>query len=219
MATLTLRNVKGSSLSHDELDSNFLALDSDISTIQTDLTGAAFWDQVTGGTKIRTDLDVGIGKDPTVAFDVEGAGKFSGNITANVLIGNYLTLDNVNVDATGLELNYNHNTTLGSAVAGKTLVVDASRDIDNLNIVTAVSFTDGTATLSSGNITGGADATFTGSVSANDFAGDGSSITGISVFQLSDVTSGTVVTNLNADKVDGFNGIGIYDSDGTLLNG
>jgi len=190
MATLTLRNVKGSSLTHDELDSNFLALDSDISTIQTDLSGAAFWDQVTGGTSIRTDLQVGIGKDPTVAFDVDGAGKFSGNISANVLLGNYLTLDNVNVDATALELNYNHNTTLGSAVAGKTLVVDTSRDIDNLNIVSAVSF-----------------------------AGDGSSITGISVFQLSDVTSGTVVTNLNADKVDGFNGIGIYDSDGTLLNG
>lgn len=137
MATLTLRNVKGSSLSHDELDSNFLALDSDISTIQTDLTGKAFWDEVTGGTSIRTDSLVGIGKDPsnTLAFDVDGAAEFSGTVTANA------------------------------------------------------------------------------------FAGDGGSITGISVFQLSDVTSGTVVTNLNADKVDGFNGIGIYDSDGTLLNG
>ena len=33
------------------------------------------------------------------------------------------------------------------------------------------------------------------------------------------VASTTKVTNLNADQVDGFNGIGIYDSAGTLLNG
>jgi len=44
-------------------------------------------------------------------------------------------------------------------------------------------------------------------------------IAAASIFDLSNVTSGTVVTNLNADKVDGFNGIGIYDSAGTLLNG
>ena len=39
-----------------------------------------------------------------------------------------------------------------------------------------------------------------------------------SIFGLSDVTSGTVVTNLNADKVDGYNGIAVYDRNGTLLN-
>ena len=33
------------------------------------------------------------------------------------------------------------------------------------------------------------------------------------------VSSTTKVSNLNADQVDGFNGIGIYDSAGTLLNG
>jgi len=33
------------------------------------------------------------------------------------------------------------------------------------------------------------------------------------------VASTTKVTNLNADRVDGFSGIGIYDSAGTLLNG
>lgn len=33
------------------------------------------------------------------------------------------------------------------------------------------------------------------------------------------VASTTKVTNLNVDAVDGFNGIGIYDSAGTLLNG
>jgi hypothetical protein len=40
-----------------------------------------------------------------------------------------------------------------------------------------------------------------------------------SIFALTDVASGTVVTNLNADKVDGFHGIGIYNAAGTLLNG
>ena len=44
-------------------------------------------------------------------------------------------------------------------------------------------------------------------------------IAAASIFDLTDVTSGTVVTNLNADKVDGFHGIGIYDLAGNLLNG
>ena len=39
MATLTLRNVKGSALTHDELDSNFGALDSDITAINTTIAG------------------------------------------------------------------------------------------------------------------------------------------------------------------------------------
>jgi len=33
------------------------------------------------------------------------------------------------------------------------------------------------------------------------------------------VASTTLISNLNADKVDGFNGIGVYDRNGTLLNG
>jgi hypothetical protein len=41
MATLTLRNVKGSQLTHTELDSNFLALDSDIAAINTTIAGGA----------------------------------------------------------------------------------------------------------------------------------------------------------------------------------
>jgi len=44
-------------------------------------------------------------------------------------------------------------------------------------------------------------------------------IAAASIFDLTDVASGTVVTNLNADKVDGFHGIGIYDLAGNLLNG
>lgn len=44
-------------------------------------------------------------------------------------------------------------------------------------------------------------------------------IAAASIFALTDVASGTVVTNLNADKVDGFHGIGIYNAAGTLLNG
>ena len=44
-------------------------------------------------------------------------------------------------------------------------------------------------------------------------------IAAASIFALTDVASGTMVANLNADKVDGFQGIGIYDLSGTLLNG
>jgi len=44
-------------------------------------------------------------------------------------------------------------------------------------------------------------------------------IAAASIFALTDVASGTVVTNLNADKVDGFQGIGVYNAAGTLLNG
>jgi len=42
MATLTLRNIKGSALTFDELDSNFQALDSDITSI-TNTIGLWRW--------------------------------------------------------------------------------------------------------------------------------------------------------------------------------
>ena len=43
MATLTLRNVKGSALTHTELDSNFLALDSDLTNFNT-ISGVTYPD-------------------------------------------------------------------------------------------------------------------------------------------------------------------------------
>ena len=44
-------------------------------------------------------------------------------------------------------------------------------------------------------------------------------IAAASIFALTDVASGVVVTNLNANKVGGFLGIGVYNAAGTLLNG
>ena len=51
-----------------------------------------------------------------------------------------LSLDGVDVTSTAAELNLLDGSTAGSAVASKALVVDANRDIDNLGIITATTF-------------------------------------------------------------------------------
>ena len=58
-----------------------------------------------------------------------------------------LSIDGVDVTSTAAELNLLDGSTAGSAVASKALVVDANRDIDNLGIVTATSFSGSGANL------------------------------------------------------------------------
>ena len=71
------------------------------------------------------------------------------------------------VTSTATELNYLDGSTLGSAVASKALVVDSSRDIDNLNIVTATTFSGNLTGNVTGNITGDLTGDVTGNVTGN----------------------------------------------------
>ena len=56
-------------------------------------------------------------------------------------------INSVEITATATEINFLDGSTAGSAVASKALVVDANRDIDNLGIVTATSFSGSGANL------------------------------------------------------------------------
>ena len=61
-----------------------------------------------------------------------------------------LSLDGVDVTSTAAELNLLDGTTAGAAVASKALAVDVNRDINNLGVVTATTFSGAL----SGNATG-----------------------------------------------------------------
>jgi hypothetical protein len=64
-------------------------------------------------------------------------------------------INSVEITSTATELNFLDGTTAGSAVASKALAVDASRDIDNLNVVTATTIDTTNATIDSLTITSG----------------------------------------------------------------
>lgn len=100
MATLTLRNTKGSALTFDELDSNFLALDSDITSINNTIAGGVGLaaDSVNSLIDGRIDSDSFV--DLTTAQTVSGIKTFSDIITAtgNVALSgsgtNFIQFDN-----------------------------------------------------------------------------------------------------------------------------
>ena len=92
MATLTLRNTKGSALTFDELDSNFLALDSDITSINNTLSSGVGLgaDSVNSLIDARIDSDDFV--DLTTVQTITGAKTFNGGITVtNGLTANSLT--------------------------------------------------------------------------------------------------------------------------------
>jgi hypothetical protein len=92
MATLILRNTKGSALTFDELDSNFLALDSDITSINNTLSSGVGLgaDSVNSLIDARIDSDNFV--DLTTVQTITGAKTFNGGITVSSgLIANSLT--------------------------------------------------------------------------------------------------------------------------------
>ena len=66
---------------------------------------------------------------------------------------NGLKLGGVVVQSNADEINYVHNSTPGSAVSGKALVVNSSRNIDNINNLTATNLTGTLQTASQPNVT------------------------------------------------------------------
>ena len=76
--------------------------------------------------------------------------------TANGVNTGVLSLSGVDVTSTAAELNLLDGATAGSAVASKALVVDASRDLDNLATVTATSFVGALTGNVTGNCSGSA---------------------------------------------------------------
>ena len=86
MANLILRNIKGSALTFDELDSNFLALDSDVTVINNTLSAGVGLgeDSVNSLIDLRVDSDafVRLTTDQTIA----GVKTFQDSVVANNLV-------------------------------------------------------------------------------------------------------------------------------------
>ena len=253
MATLTLRNEKGSSLSHDELDSNFLALDSDI----TNLFAVNSTSDLSEGTnlyytmiRVDSDIDARIDSDSFVRVTsnqtIAGLKNFTDSTIFSGPVGigedqpeGALHLKTTSGD-TVLILEADPTNTDDNDSPYITFRADGSSATSamiglaggNNNFVTGVlanalvhratgtrplQFVTGDSVAvtinSSGDVGFGTtaptvpfhvtgNAIFSGTLNANTLIGNGSQI-----------------TNVNAATVDGFNGIGIYDSAGTLLNG
>ena len=92
---------------------------------------------------------VGLTGELTVSGNVNANGNIVGdgltNISGiNVVSTNYLTIDNINVNATSTELNYLDGSTPGTATASNALVLDASKDITGINSLNSTSLSVGT---------------------------------------------------------------------------
>ena len=264
MATLTLRNTKGSALTFDELDSNFQALDSDITTINNTFSSGVGLgaDSVNSLIDARIDSDDFV--DLTTVQTITGAKTFNGGITVSSgLIANSLTYPtadgntgeflktdgagNLTFDAVTASSSYDSakvqgqiDSDFGTRTTAElteltNLYYTDARARAAISVIGDLSYNSGTGVISytdsaqhtsseiRGMFSGSGDISYnstTGDIGVTtyktaDFTTD---FAAESIFNLSDVTSGTVVTNLNADKVDGFNGIAVYDRNGTILN-
>jgi hypothetical protein len=124
----------------------------DSGTFTVDLDSDTFG--VLGGTNITS---TGTGTNVTLALD--------GNISVdsvsvtNFVNTRFLTLDNINVNASGTEINYLDGSTPGTATVNNAVVLDANKDITGINELTAT-------TVNFDNLSG------TGAVSVTDILDD-----------------------------------------------
>lgn len=82
-------------------------------------------------------------------------GTLTGNLfcSNNLSMNGTLTLNGFNLTATATELNYNHGLTPGTGSASLSLVLDSSRNINNINNLTATNLTGTLQTAAQPNIT------------------------------------------------------------------
>ena len=287
MTTLTLRNEKGETLTFDELDSNFLALDSSINNTLNSITnlGNSYvtlgTDQTIVGNKTFTGAvsadSVGLnqltfGDSAVVSYDDEhhvmrvvqdgvsldmGSNWFYFKTNSAITKGQVLYLDSAENDipvatlADTTDVDFNRDRVLGFAIAdvsageyGYCLEDGILRDVNTSSFIVGDTVYLDSATA--GGITkvepNASPAVELGVVTRSD-ASTGTIHTRVVQIDFTDdvlegstnlyynstrvdsdidarVTKSFVdALNVDAGSVDGFNGIGIYDSVGTLLNG
>ena len=287
MTTLTLRNEKGETLTFDELDSNFLALDSSINNTLNSITnlGNSYvtlgTDQTIVGDKTFTGAvsadSVGLnqltfGDSAVVSYDDEhhvmrvvqdgvsldmGSNWFYFKTNSAVTKGQVLYLDSAENDipvatlADTTDVDFNRDRVLGFAISdvsageyGYCLEDGILRDVNTSSFI--VGDTVYLDSSTAGGITkvepNASPAVELGVVTRSD-ASTGTIHTRVVQIDFTDdvhegstnlyynstrvdsdidarVTKSFVdALNVDAGSVDGFNGIGIYDSVGTLLNG
>ena len=92
-----------------------------------------------GGSVVDSSLtSVGNLTDLTVTGDITANGDITGDSSTNItgirtMHSQFITIDNINLNASATELNYLDGSLTGTAVASKALVLDASKDIAGIN--------------------------------------------------------------------------------------
>jgi len=247
MADLTLRLTKGSALTLQELDSNFQALDSDVANLSSSLASSyvtlGTTQTITGAKTFTTTLTASNGavlnglSYPTADgainqfITTNGSGTLSfatvesyDSVKVQQQIDSDFTNTRTTANLSELTNLYFTNARADARIAAASIfdlsdvssgVVVTNLNADLLDGVSIASLlrSDATDAYTSGTLTFNSGTTLT---AASGATVNFSNTTGTAPFT---VASTTKVTNLNADQVDGFNGIGIYDSAGTLLNG
>lgn len=287
MTTLTLRNEKGETLTFDELDSNFLALDSSINNTLNSITnlGNSYvtlgTDQTIVGDKTFTGAvsadSVGLnqltfGDSAVVSYDDEhhvmrvvqdgvsldmGSNWFYFKTNSAVTKGQVLYLDSAENDipvatlADTTDVDFNRDRVLGFAISdvsageyGYCLEDGILRDVNTSSFIVGDTVYLDSATA--GGITkvspNASPAVELGVVTRSDASTGTIHTRVVQIDFTDDVAEGSTnlyynstrvdsdidarvtksfvdALNVDAGSVDGFNGIGIYDSVGTLLNG
>ena len=173
-----------------------------------DLTGSADQVKTIGSTDSGFHYLTFVGVDSTTATDqsLETNAQIKYNpstafLSVNSLGVAFLTLDGINVDATGTEINYLDGSTPGSATASNAVVVDANRGIGNLGIVTAA-YVDATELNVSGV------ATF----AQISIGGGGISTEGVVINNVT-VTEQSTLNNLSVAGVSTFVGVATFKGD------
>lgn len=249
MADLTLRNVKGSSLSFTEMDSNFLALDSDITNLfavnsTTNLSEGSnlYYTDARVSSLVDSDYINSRGA-PTVGAQTIYKYKAGSALPASTQWGfnDSATSGNpsqIGTDGTGYLRFHKFNANSADASnfltkavpEGSTIYIQEKQAASHYALVettSAFTATQANATVLSASVKlkdNEFNSTFADgkeciimiqaqSSSINDSAEV------ISIISSTVTKSFIDALNVDADTVDGFHGIGLYDSAGTLLNG
>ena len=93
--------------------------------------------------------NTGLNGELTVTGNINANGNIVGDQSTtisgiNVISTNYLTIDNINLDATATELNYLDGSTPGTATASNAVVLDSNKDATGINSLNSTSLSAGT---------------------------------------------------------------------------
>ena len=161
--------------------------------LQSDGSGNLTWASATSTIAAATDTNISTPSANQLLAYNNGTSKWD-NVSSITVSG--LTLGATTITATGTELNYCDVTTAGTAQASKAVILDASKDITGLNIVTATTLAGTLSTAAQANIT--SVGTLTGLTAATELIVDGTDSAGGILSLIEGTTSGTHKVSLQA---------------------
>ncbi len=128
----------------------------------------------------------------TGALVVTGGVGVSGTLNASTVQMGTLNIGGTNVTASAIELNYNDITTIGTAEASKTLVLDSSKNISGLNKLSISSTTQDQLNITNSSTSGNCNIKFNSDTKSWELGSRGSASSPANAFYLYDNTAGAM---------------------------